>query len=303
MKLWYFPGGSHLMLAVVGYNLSRFNLPIAGTRDRVRAAARAVRRVAVPTVAWVATCMVLVGGYGVGTLALVNNYVGPEAHVDGRWHFWFIEAFVQLTLLVAALVTIPAVRRLERRATYVFPLLLLGAALVFRYHWIQIDGLANLRFRTHGVAWFFVLGWLAHASTTVPKRMLTTALCVLTIPGFFDRPEREWFIAVGIVALTWLPTVPLPRAVLRPVAAVAAASMWIYISHFRVWPPLERNLPDGLAYVATIAAGVAIWWAANAVGRLARSVLDTRALRARPTGPTGAAPRAERSEMAELVSR
>ena len=35
--------------------------------------------------------------------------------------------------------------------------------------------------------------------------------------------------------------------------------MWIYLSHFRIWPPLDRNLPQGVAYTITILAGVAIW--------------------------------------------
>lgn len=270
MKLFYFPGGSHLMLAVVGYNLSRFQLPITAAGDRARAALRTVTRAALPTVAWVGVGMLLVGGYSIGTLTLINNYVGPEAHLEGRWHYWFIEAFVQLTLITTVLLAVPSVRRFERRASYAFPLLLLAATLVFRYHWLEIEGLRNLRFRTHGVAWFFALGWLAHQSTTRPKQLLTTALCLLTIPGFFHRPEREWFIALGIVTLIWLRAIPLPRAAPRVIAALAAASMWIYISHFRVWPPLDRNLPAGIAYVLTIVAGIAIWRTHETAAQLAR---------------------------------
>jgi hypothetical protein len=115
-----------------------------------------------------------------------------------------------------------------------------------------VEGLRNLRFRTHGVAWFFLLGWLVHRSTTPARRLPTTVLCVLTIPGFFGRPEREWFIALGIVLLLWSRDLPVPRAAIRPIAVVAAASMWIYLSHFRIWPPLDRNLPAGVAYAATI---------------------------------------------------
>ena len=33
MGLWFFPGGAHIMLAVVGYNLSRFQLSMADTGD------------------------------------------------------------------------------------------------------------------------------------------------------------------------------------------------------------------------------------------------------------------------------
>ena len=67
--------------------------------------------------------------------------------------------------------------------------------------------------------------------------------------------------------------------------------MWIYLSHFRIWPPLDRNLPSGVAYAMTILAGVAIWRASTVVAPLARRVLsgaaraiaaDRRATIARP---------------------
>jgi acyl-CoA synthetase (AMP-forming)/AMP-acid ligase II len=270
MKLWYFPGGSHLMLAVVGYNVSRFHLSIVGRRERVLAGLRLIGRVAVPVAAWVAVCMVVVGGYGLPTLTLLNNYLGPGAHVDGRWHYWFIEALVQLVLIVTLALAIGPVRRFERRFQYLFPLLLLGVALVVRSRWAIVDGIDNVRFRTHGVAWFFLLGWLVQRSTTRRLRVLTTVLCLLTIPGFFGRPEREWFIVLGVVLLVWFRDVPLPRAAIRPIAVVAAASMWIYLSHFRIWPPLDRNLPAGVAYALTVLAGVAIWRASALVSPLAR---------------------------------
>ena len=58
--------------------------------------------------------MVLVGGYGLPTLTLLNGYLGPAAHVDGRWHYWFIEVAVQLLLLATALLAIRPVRRATR---------------------------------------------------------------------------------------------------------------------------------------------------------------------------------------------
>ena len=255
MFVWYFPGGAHLLLAVFGFNLARFQLPIEATVDRVRAGLRTAARTAVPVVVWVAGAMVLVGGYSVGTLLLVNNYLGPRDHQLGRWHFWFIEVFVHLTVLTTLLMAIPAVRRLERRHQYLFPLALLVVCLVVR----DVGDVDNLRFRTHGVAWFFVLGWLVQRSGTLTQRLVTTTLCFLSVPGFFTRPERGWFIVAGLVLLVWVREVPFPKLAGRAAGVVAAASMWILITHFRVWPPLTRALPEGWAYVLTILVGVGTW--------------------------------------------
>jgi len=283
MHLWYFPGGSHLLLGIVGYNASRFLFCIDGPGDRVAAVTRSIARLAVPVVAFVGVCMVLVGGYGTSTLTLVNGYLGPASHLQGRWHYWFIEVVVQVLLLTTILLAVGPVRRLERRFAYAFPLALLGLSLVVRELWTN----DNLRFQAHGAAWFFVLGWLVHRSTTVPKKLLTTALCLATIPGFFGRPERELLIAAGLVLLVWCREVALPRLAIRPIAAVAGASMVIYLTHFRIWRVLDRNLPSrGWAYVATIVLGVTIWIVAERTARWIRLRRAARPVTTRPAaGP------------------
>jgi acyl-CoA synthetase (AMP-forming)/AMP-acid ligase II len=271
MRLWFVPGGAHLLLAVAGYNLSRFQLPIEQTADRVRAGVRTIGRVAVPTVLWVAVGMVAGAAYGWGSLALVNNYLGPASHAGDHWHFWFVEVFVHLTLLATLVMAVPVVRRLDRRLPYVLPLGVLAVALVLRMDWAHLDDWYNLRFRTHGVAWFFVLGWLVHRSDTTAKRVVTTLACVLTIPGFFEYAPREWFIATALVALVWARAVRVPGRLVAPVAAVAGASMWIYVTHFTIWPPLDDTLPRDLAYVLTVGAGVAVWLAVSALSRRLRA--------------------------------
>ena len=288
MFLWYFPGGAHLMLAVAGYNTSRFHLSIDGTRQRAAAVLRSIGRLAAPIAAFVALCMLLVGGYGVPTLLFVNNYLGPVTHQQSRWQFWFVEAIVQILVLVLVVLAIGPIHRFDRRFPFLFPLLLLGGALVLREQWVAIGGYHNLRFQTHGVLWFFVLGWLVHRATRTWQRVVVTALCVLTLPGFFISPERGWFIAAGLVLLVWWREVPVPRIVIRPVAAVAAASLAIYVSHFRVFPPLARNLPVGWAYVATVAVGVGIWSGWELASRHARRLAGTRRERQPTTVPTRA---------------
>lgn len=281
MRLRFLPGGAHLLLAIVGFNLSRFQLGLEGSVPRLRAAARTIARTALPTMAWVAVGMVIFGGYGLPTLLLVNNYVGPPDHVNGRWHFWFIEAFVQIYLVVALLLAIPAVRRLERRAPYGFPLVLLGLTLALVPDWHGLSDVGNLRFRTHGVAWFFALGWLVHRSDRTWQKVVTAGVCLMTVPGFFGQPEREAYIAVGLIVLTFARTIPFPRLLIRPVSRLSAAGLWILISHFRLWPVAAELLPLPVAYAATLAAGVGIWMLVEAAGRtwrLWRSPADQRRL-------------------------
>ena len=242
MRVVYFPGGAHLLLAVCGYNLSRFMMPIAPTGERVRAGLR-TRRHAARTHRGVdgGRHASLFGAYDCGRCCSSTTTSGPEHHEGDHWHFWFIEVFVHLVLLTTLLLAIPAVRRLERRRPYEFALAVLAVTLVFRYGIVEIGTHTNLRFRTHGVAWFFALGWLVHRSESrAASERVTSAICVAVVPGFFGFPQREWFIATCLVALLWWREVPLPRPAVGPIALVSAASMWILITHFTVWPPLTR---------------------------------------------------------------
>jgi hypothetical protein len=236
-------------------------------------------------VLWTAVAMILVGGYSWATVALVNNNIAPPTHDNGRWHYWFTEVFVQLTLAATLLLAIPAVRRLERRAQYLFPLAVFVALLVFRYRYVELGSVINLRFRTHGVAWFFVLGWLAQQSSTPVRRIVTSVVCWYTIDGFFAGTDRESFVAIAVITLVWARAIPLPRLAIAPVATIAAASMWIYISHFRIYPPLARELPVALALCLTIASGIAIWRISEHGWRLVSTCWRAWRARERPVAP------------------
>jgi hypothetical protein len=277
MRVWYFPGGAHLLIALCGYNLSRFLMPITGASARWRAGMRTAGRAAVPVIAWMAGGAALFGAYGAGSLLLVNNYVGPEHHDGNHWHFWFVEAFVHLVVITTALLAVPAIRRLERRRPYEFALAVLAVTLVFRYGLIEIGTGRNLRFRTHGVAWLFAIGWLLHRSDTMRRKLATTAIVLAIVPGFFYLPQRTWFIVACLVVVVWWREVRLPRIVVAPIAAVSAASLWILITHFAVWPPLTDALGRHMAYPLAIGAGVGAW----ATVRFTGAAIARRRCRAR----------------------
>lgn len=276
MGVFFFAGGAHTLLAVVGANLARFMGTHTDARRRLRAGLRTAGRVAGPTVAWVAAGIVLFDAYSPGTLLLVNNYVGPESHADDHWHFWFMEVFVHLVLLTTLLLAVPAVRRAERAHPYRSALVAFGVALVGQMDWAILGDPYNQRFRTHSVAFFFVAGWLVAQSRTRRQRLVSSAALLATLPGFFGYSNRDWFIVSALLVLLWRPEVRIPRPLVRPVSTLATSSMWILITHFTVWPILTERLPLEVAYVATIATGVLAGGAARALTRTTRRALAAR---------------------------
>ena len=268
MRLFRFPGGAHLLLAVVGYNFARFQLAHETGRDRLRSGLRTAARVAIPTSMWIGFNMVIAGGYSLGALTLTNNYAGSSWRREGRWQYWFFEVFVQTLLLASLLMAVPAVRRLERRIPFLFALMLLAPLLVFRFRWWDVGDHYNYLFRTHTVAWFFVLGWAIQRASGTWQRLLVSGLGIAIVPHFFGRGQRETFIVLGLVLLVWLPSLPVPRALHRPISCLASASMWIFLVHWQVWPPLDAVLKREAAFALTLTIGVAAWWSALRALRL-----------------------------------
>ena len=75
-------GGAHLLLAVAGYNLARFQLADVPGATRVRRLLRSATQIAIPAVLWIGAVAVVSGKYSWSTALLLNNLVPG----DGRWN-------------------------------------------------------------------------------------------------------------------------------------------------------------------------------------------------------------------------
>jgi acyl-CoA synthetase (AMP-forming)/AMP-acid ligase II len=252
-SLFRVQGGAHLLLAVAGYNFARFRLGLTEQAHRVRRDLASIARIAVPVVLWVSFMFTWREPFSVPRLLLIDNVAG-----DGLWRYWYAEVLVQLLLGLTLLFGVRSVREAERRRPFAFCAALLGATLAIRFGWSPIGEPAEAMYRTDTVAWFFVLGWAVQRASTNLQRALVTAALVVSVPGFFDSPQRGVVVGVGLVLLVWVPRVKVPRPLNRWVGAVAAASLAIFLTHFAVLPWLRPHLPPAAVFVAALATGVAI---------------------------------------------
>ena len=263
MQLFALSGGAHLLLGVAGFNFARFQLTDAGRLDRLRQICGGIARVAVPSMTWIGAAFLVTDDYRPSTVLLLNSLVGPD---DGRieWHFWFIEALVYILVGLAAVLAIPGVDRVERRFPFAFPLALMALGLVSRYDVFGLDARYDLP--TAVVAfWLFALGWAAARAGGVRHRLVVTAAAAATIPGFFGQPQREALIMAGLALLIWVPTVPSVGPLNRLVGVVAGSSLYIYLTHWQVFPLLDEW--PLLALAASLAVGVGYAALATRAGR------------------------------------
>ncbi len=253
-------GGAHLLLGIVGFNFARFQVTSAPPAERLLGMLRSVARIAVPSALVIATVSLFVDGLGWRQILLVNGLTS-RTWTEPGWHYWFIEALVHILLLMALLLAIPGVARLERRWSFGFPFALAVAGLLTRYGVVGLGGTDEIH-RAHVIFWLFAVGWAAAKATSQRHRVLLTLLVVASVPGFFQGFERNAYVVVGMLILLWLPLVRVPHVVARVAGVLAGASLWIYLVHWQVYPHLEYRIP-WLATVLALAAGVLAWqlWA------------------------------------------
>ncbi|GAA1790623.1 AMP-binding protein [Agromyces lapidis] len=256
--LFMLKGGAHVLLAVAGYNLARFQLAAVPGSTRVRRLARSAVQIAVPAVLWIGAVALVTGQYRPTTALLVNNLVPSDGRWNEQWQFWFLEAAIWTIVGLALLFAVRAVDRLERRAPFGFALGALAVALAARFAIAGPQAEFVERYSAAVVVWLIALGWLVARADTTARRLLVSAIAVATSFGFFGEPGREAIVAGGILALIWVRAVPLPRVIVPIVATLASASMFIYLTHWQVYPPFEQSAP-WLGTLLSLMVGVLAW--------------------------------------------
>lgn len=240
-------GGAHVLFAAAGFNMARFQLS-SGTWSR------SIARVAVPSMLWIGGVAAVRDDFDLAHALLLHGWVGGP----GRWAYWFVEVLVQVLVVLALAFRVPAVRRFERRHPFGLPALLLVPTLTVRFDVVELGAHHRPFFRPHEIAWIFVLGWLAAQARSPLQRLVVSGVAIAAIPGFFGNDLREWVLLGGLLALLWIPWVPVPRGVPALIAPIAASSLYVYLSHVQIHPLVSDRSPV-LGLVLSLAAGFALW--------------------------------------------
>lgn len=270
--LWPIPGGSALMLVLVGFSLARFQLGNFVDGDW-RALLRPLGTVLVPYGALLVGYTVAWGDIPWASAVLAGNFgfADPDRHTMLPYLYWFVEIFTQILLLFAALSCISRVRTVVAGNPFVAGLWMLAFAVVLRFllpPFIEIGNrqIFTLYWNLHLVAF----GWCACLAPGPRSRALLAGLAasLFSVLGFVDgvwigTTIKYLVVFAGFLALLYAPAVPVPRWLFALLMPVAAASYHIYLFH-RLVPdvlmtPLHgTNIAPMLFHVTAIVGGLAI---------------------------------------------
>ena len=245
-------GGAHLLVGVAGFNVARFALGPSPRRERLRQLGVSAARIGVPTVLLAAGVALVTGDYGLATVLQANVAFGPR-EFDPSWQLWFVEALLQLLAVVA--VVVAGADRLERRWPFGLALAVVGVGLVTRE---VLPGGPDGIHTSPAVLWLFGLGWAAARAPDALRKGLVTLAVLATVPGSLGDGGRESVVVVGLLALIWLREMPCPRGLRRLAGVLASSSLYVYLTHWQVYPLFEVDHP-WLGVLASLAVGVATW--------------------------------------------
>jgi acyl-CoA synthetase (AMP-forming)/AMP-acid ligase II len=275
-------GGAHLLLALLGFNLARFQLSGGTPSSRALGLLRVAAGIAVPAVLWIGGVALLTGMYEPSTVLLLNDLLGGGEQWTVQWQYWFLEVAVWSIVALAAAAAVPALTRLDQRHPYALPVTVYAGTMCLRLALTGVEAGAVERYSLPSTAWLLALGWVVARSARRSTRVISSVLIVVAVAGFFGDPVREAVVAGGLLLVLWVPVVPLPRIAVPAIRVVAGASLFVYLVHWQVYPWLEDDFPL-LATLASFGAGIAAWQ----LHRLAKRGITTvrsrrRAVRIRP---------------------
>jgi acyl-CoA synthetase (AMP-forming)/AMP-acid ligase II len=247
--LWQVPGGAHALVFIAGLNFARFQLD-GGNRWV------SIARIAIPSACWIGLLAFMTRGWAWEHAVLLNDVLRGST---SRWAFWFVESLVQILVVVALVLAVPAVARIEHRQPFRFAAGAVGLGLLFRYDLLGLAPSHHELYWPHTIFLLFALGWAASRATNWRHRAFVSGVAVLALPGFLAPESRLGVALAAVLLVTWVPRMPVPRVLVSTVSSLAAASLAIYLTHMPVHLPIEVTYGSAASVVVSLLVGLAAW--------------------------------------------
>ncbi|MET0597935.1 MAG: AMP-binding protein [Mesorhizobium sp.] len=239
--LWPIPGGSAVMMVMIGYGLARFQKEALLERD--------MGRFFRPLVPVLAPYFLIVGLYSLAwgevpwaSILLAGNlgFADPANHSMLPYLYWFIEAYAQTLLVFAALFLLAPLRRLAMRDAFMAGCVMLGGALLLRFAQPVLWPIGpRAIFSLPWVLHLAMLGWCVASADTLGKRLTIVAVAAMAVPllaygggNWTGSWVRYGLVFAAVAGLAFLPRrIPLPNGLAGAALAIAAAGYHIYLFH------------------------------------------------------------------------
>jgi len=101
---------------------------------------------------------------------------------------------------------------------------------------------------------------ISQANSQITRAIVVLLFCVAT---YTLMPLLSWTVSmcIGVALVVYVPSLPIPAFLRRPVAEIAAASLFIYLTHFQVAAVVTKLIgfeEPAISVIAALFGGVCV---------------------------------------------
>lgn len=249
-SLWPIPGGAAILVLLVGYSLARFQHPRLFAGD-VAGALRPLVPVLTLYLPTVAAFSMAQGEILWPSFLLTGNLGFAQPPHMMPYLYWFVEAYVQIMLLWAALFGMQKLRAFAGNSPFAFGMILLAVTTAAKFLIPLLWNIGDLQiFTLPDVFYLTALGWCVHFANTRQKQLITIAVAALLCPllawiggNWLGSWVKFASVFSAVLVLVHVRRIVLPTWLAHAILPIAAASYHIYLFH-RILPEWLLPGPD-----------------------------------------------------------
>lgn len=282
-------GAAYFLFMLCGYSVMRFQWPEISRTGNVGTLLGTVLRVAIPTFLVIVAMQLWARTFEPKPLLLISNWFDPsEYHVA---YYYFAEIYMQLLLIIGALLSFSKVRELLRDRPMISCTALIVVAMVMSWAVDQVWDTNYLYHRTPiWYLWAVGAGMLMAAARDLPSRVLAITIVAVAVLMHHGFTSATGYIMGASALLLFWPEISVPFMAKAIVAEIAASSMFMYLSHFQVKSLVIRlfHVPmPWLALCGAIGFGIIFSRSYNWIEGKVRTFARTQTPGQRPAGTMG----------------
>jgi acyl-CoA synthetase (AMP-forming)/AMP-acid ligase II len=264
-------GAAYFLFMLCGYSVMRFQWPEISRTGRVDTILGTVLRVAIPTLLVIIPMQLWAGIFELKPLLLISNWFDSREYQVA--YYYFAEIYMQLLLVLAALLSIPKARELLRNWPMASCTALIALAMALSWMVDQVWDTNYLYHRTPiWYLWTVGAGMLIASARSLQDRVLAMVIVTIVVIMHHGVSSASGYILGASALVLFWPEITVPSPVKTTVSEIAASSMFMYLSHYQVKSLIIRlfHAPKPwLALFAAVGFGIAF---AHTYGWLERKV-------------------------------
>jgi len=227
--------GNPILMVVSGLSFAKFQLLSVAKEGSIVPVLRFMLRLAIPALIDTVARQLAHHSFHPRSWLLIDNLFEP--HPFGPYESpYFIDLLLQNFLIASIPLSVAAIRNFAAKRAYLYGMCFFAVSwiasivvpLIYdpQHEWVLVP---------HVYMWLLAFGWCAAYATSRKQKALASIMlvCCNAVSQYFGYPF-EWYVIIAALSLAWFEELPalLPTAVVRVINAVAAASLFIYLTHY-----------------------------------------------------------------------